>query len=157
MRRLGSVTMATRVPRNCTAHLMAAGVPIKDIVTIYSTTIRPVIEYAAQVYHPMMTKQQNDDLERLQRSSLKIIYGPKISYREALGLTGLPSLEERRKELLKKFAVKISGDSKYNNWLPKSEQPAYSLRTHKKYREMHANPDRLYRSPLFTIRRTLNE
>ena len=104
-----------------------------------------------------MTKQQNDDLERLQRSSLKIIYGPKISYREALGLAGLPSLEERRQELFRKFAVKIGDDPKYTDWLPESEQPVYSLRTHKKYREMHANTDRLYRSPLFTIRRTLNE
>ena len=46
-------------------HLKQAGVPDKDVLTIYTSMIWPVIEYACQVYSPMLTATQSDDLEKL--------------------------------------------------------------------------------------------
>ena len=51
-------------------HLKWAVVPEKDIVGIYVATIRPIIEYACQVYGPLLAACQVDDLEKLQRRIL---------------------------------------------------------------------------------------
>ena len=76
-------------------HLKQAGVQDQDLVTIFSTIIRPVIEYASPVYGPMLGQGQVDELEKMQRMTLKIIYGHRVSYKRALERAGIPTLEER--------------------------------------------------------------
>ena len=90
-------------------HLKGAGVPEKDVATIFATTIRPVLEYAAPVYHPMLNQHQSDEIESLQRRSLKVIFGPETSYRTAMEKAVLPSLTSRREDIFRKFAKKTSG------------------------------------------------
>ena len=138
-------------------HLKQAGVPLSDIAKIYAAVIRSVIEYAAPVYGPMMSGVQSEELERLQRQSLKLIYGYRTSYSKALELAGLKSLSERRDDIMKKFAQKLTVKERFDQWLPKTGPDLHGLRKTKTYREEHANTDRLYKSPLFTIRRLLNE
>ena len=71
--------------------------------------IHSVIEYAAQVYHYMLTKDQSEKVERLQRIALKIIHGTDTSYREALTLSGLQQLEDWRIPLCLNFTKKAAG------------------------------------------------
>ena len=138
-------------------HLKLSGVPEKDISIVFSTTIRSCIEYASVVYGPMLTKSQANELERMQRRALKIIYGHKTSYADALSKAGLKPLEERRIATLEKFTRKAAANPRLEGWFPKHHVPQYGLRTIPTYEEEHATTDRLYRSPIFTMRRLLNE
>lgn len=89
-------------------HLKLSGVSDKDIALVFSTTIRSCIKYASVVYNSMLTKSQSDDLERMQRRALKIIYGHKTSYADTLEKSGLKTLEERRTSAFEKFTKKAS-------------------------------------------------
>ena len=52
------------------------------------------------MWHTGLTKAQSDDLERVQRRCLKIIY-PDLSYREALNLANIERLSDRREKIVK--------------------------------------------------------
>ena len=137
-------------------HLIQAGVDQKDIVTIFATVIRPVIEYAAPVYQPMMTATHVEQIKKLQQRALKVIYGQKTSYSKTLEASGLPTLAERRKEIMKKFVKKISISKTFERWIPTHRPYSYGLRNELKYQEENAHTERLYNSPIFYIRRLLN-
>ena len=51
----------------------------------------------------------SEDLERLQKSALRIIY-PGISYNQALEFSGLPTLFKRREEISSKLFNEVVGD-----------------------------------------------
>ena len=63
-------------------HLKQSGIPNKDIVSVYTATIRSVIEYASPVYGSMLTQTQSEELKKLQRCILK------TSYRRAVEISG---------------------------------------------------------------------
>ena len=49
--------------------------PVDDMLTIFQTYIRPILEYACAVWHPALTKHQSYQIERLQKRTCKIILG----------------------------------------------------------------------------------
>ena len=61
-------------------HLKIAGFTEEELATVYRTVIRPVLDYCAVVYHPMLTDEQDQIVERLQARALKNIYGYKESF-----------------------------------------------------------------------------
>ena len=59
------------------------------------------------VWHRSLTEDNKSDLERIQKSALRIILGNKYqSYKEALGSLGLETLTNRKEILFRKFAEK---------------------------------------------------
>jgi hypothetical protein len=60
--------------------------------------IRSVLEYACPVWHCGLTANQSDDLERVQKRVLRIIY-PNLSYHDALFVSGLERLSVRRERI----------------------------------------------------------
>jgi hypothetical protein len=107
------------------------------------------------VYHPLLTKEQAATIEKLQAQALKCIYGFGKSYATMLEMSGLTCLEERREEAFLKFARKTS-EGRFKNWFPKRPNTR-SLRDQKTYIEQYARCDRLYKSPIFAMRRLLND
>ena len=105
----------------------------------------------------MMGQSQSDEIEKLQRHVMKVIYGHKKSYASALEENGLPTLAERKSEIITKFAIKLSTNRDFEKWFPIQEHMNYNLRKVKKFRKLPASTDWLYKSPLFTFRRILNE
>ena len=95
-------------------------------------------------------------IERLQKKCLKILYGYDLSYTQLLQKSGLESMEERRIRQFEKFTKKTSENPKYTGWFPLKEQ-VRDTRKPRPYREERASSDRLYRSPLFAMRRLLND
>ena len=76
-----------------------------DLVTIYASHIRPILEYASPVWSSSITCQQSEKVERVQRRVTKIILGfTPLTYDERLESLNLPSLQARRIELDTKFA-----------------------------------------------------
>ena len=78
-----------------------------DLKKIYILQIRSKLEQSSVVWQSSITKQCENNLERVQKSALKVILGEKyVSYDNALKVLGLQSLKERRAELCLKFAKK---------------------------------------------------
>lgn len=128
-----------------------------DLLYVYLTTIRPIAEYAAPAFHSLLSAKQSDAMEWIQRRALKIIFGPRVSYAAALEATNIPTLEDRRNDLLKKFAIKAAKNERFNaKWFPLNYETGHGTRNRKKYLEFNCKTDRTYKSPLFAMRRVLN-
>ena len=80
-------------------QLTRSGANPKDIITVYCSIIRSVLEYCCQIWHPGLTKQQSNDIEAVQKRCLKIIF-PTHSYSEALQISKLDRLSDRREKLV---------------------------------------------------------
>ena len=68
-------------------NLKKLGPPACDLLKIYFSLVRPVIEYAAPAYHSQLTADQSEMLERLHKLTLKVIYGWNYSYETILRLS----------------------------------------------------------------------
>ena len=80
--------------------------PTHDLLTIYLMYIRPLLEYASPSWSSALTVQQSDQIERIQRRACRIIlgYNNYSEYSRALEFLNIPSLKQRRNQLLEKFA-----------------------------------------------------
>ena len=80
----------------------------QDLRKIYLMQIRSKLEQSAVLWHSSITQKCEKNLERVQKSALKIILGEKyVSYENALKILKLQSLKERRDSLCLKFAKKM--------------------------------------------------
>jgi len=73
----------------CINYLFRAGVPASDIVCVYNSIIRSVLEYTCPVWHPGLTKKLC-----VQKRCLKLLF-PALSYTESLTKFGLERLDDR--------------------------------------------------------------
>ena len=137
-------------------HIKRARIPVSTILNVYCIMLRPIIEFCNVIYHPMLTLDQNKRIEHLQKTGLRIIYGFGYNYDELLGKAGVRSLEDRRKDAFKKYAISLTKNTRYSHWFPLNEENG-RLRNTKTYREDFARTDRLYRSPIYSMRRILND
>ena len=88
-------------------NLYSFGVPISDLVEIYTLYIRSVLEQSAVVWNTSITQGEQVELERVQKVALRIILKEQYShYSDALKLTGLETLSKRREKLSLNFARK---------------------------------------------------
>ena len=78
---------------------------IDDLKTLYILFVRS--QLSAVVWSSSLTDQNKADLERVQRSALRMIFGQKYKgYSNALNAPNLETLEERRENLFLRFAKK---------------------------------------------------
>ncbi|KAI8498156.1 hypothetical protein Bbelb_241000 [Branchiostoma belcheri] len=82
--------------------------PTHDLVTVYTSFVRPVLEYATPLWHPGLTSSQRRKIENIQVRATKIILGNTFhSYSAACEALQLQKLEDRRVSLCLKFAQKL--------------------------------------------------
>jgi hypothetical protein len=136
-------------------HLRGFGLSEDELVAVYKSSVRSVIEFTSVVYHAMLTKEQSRDIERLQLQSLKCIYGLQFSYSKMLEKANISTLEERRVEACDKFARKCL-EGRFEGWFP-LRQTTRTTRSTRPYEEKYARCDRLKNSPLYFMRRRLND
>ena len=89
-------------------HLKNARVPPDDMLALYKSLIRPVLDFAVPAYHSLLTGDQAERIKRLQTSAFKIIFGWAVSYRTVLEKKQEETLRERRVRLVDKFAQKAN-------------------------------------------------
>ena len=130
--------------------------PGSELITLYDSLVRSVLEYSSVIYGPMITRYQVNELERFQKRCLKCIFGYDKKYSEILEISGLPTLENRREVAMLKFADKTSQNDNYSHLFPRFDHQR-QLRHQKTFVEEFARTERLYKSPLFKYRRMLNE
>ena len=103
------------------SKLKYAGVPIDDLINVYSLFIRSVLEYCCTVWHSRLTCEQSDRIERVQKTCLKVILSESyISYDAALEMTGLDSLQNRREERCFSFAKKCLSHPRHSKMFPRN-------------------------------------
>ena len=64
-------------------QLKRAGIDRKSLIQFYCATIRSVLEYACQAFHSSLLAYLSDQIERVQKRVLRILF-PEVSYSKAL-------------------------------------------------------------------------
>ena len=99
--------------------LKYVGVEFQDLIEIYILFIRSVTEYCAVVFHSTLTIEESHKLERIQKTSLKVILGVMyVDYESALEMCGLQTLTARRQARCLKFARKCVKHPRNRNMFP---------------------------------------
>jgi hypothetical protein len=94
-----------------------------DLKKIYILQIRSKLEQSAVVWHSSLTQKCKDRLERVQKSALRIILGDQYSsYKNALEILNLQSLDNRRESLCLSFAKKCLQVEKFKSMFPRKDQ-----------------------------------
>ena len=131
------------------------------MVHIWIVYCRSLLEQSAVVWSSSLTQENKDDLERTQKSFVKLILKNEFktehedSYENALIKLNLQSLEQRRKELCLNFAKNCIKYDKLMDLFPLNEN-LYDARNPEKYKVLHANTDRLQKSSVIYMQHLLN-
>ncbi|CAB3986755.1 NACHT, LRR and PYD domains-containing 12 [Paramuricea clavata] len=104
--------------------LKKAGLQERELVLVYKSMIRPILEYAVEAWSDF-PQYLSDKLERVQKRALWIIY-PGSDYGEALKISKLESHKDRRVDLCKKYINKLKDPSHTLHHLTKT----YYTNTH---------------------------
>ena len=102
-------------------QLSCAGVPQTQLRHFYLTVIRPVLEYAAPVWHHLITKTQADQIEAIQKRAIRIIYTctHDMPYVSATFVTDLPTMSDCRDQQSRKiFNSTLQPTSPLHSLLP---------------------------------------
>ena len=116
---------------------------MQDLIAVYCSLIRSILEYASIVF-ANLPQYLSNALENIQKSALGIIV-PSMSYSQALHLTGLPSLQERRESACIRFISKISPGNPLYALISSRCQPRespYNLRRNTNIVTKQTNTDR---------------
>ena len=128
--------------------LKRAGIAHDDIVLVFFSIIRSVLEYGAEVWHPGLNKKQTEKIEYIQKRVMKIIF-PSLSYNEVIEKHNIPLLAERREDICKRFFISISKpDHKLHKFLPKKCNLSH-LRSKRAFHLPQVKTNRLKNSPIF--------
>ena len=125
---------------------------------IYKTFIRSNLEFSSNVWHSSLTKENRQDLERVQKAALRVILGAEyLNYKDALTLAKLESLEERRGLISLKFAKNCLKNENFSKLFPlKRKNHAMNVRNPDKYVVKSANTERYKNSTIPFLQRQLN-
>jgi len=113
--------------------LRRANISIERLLLVYITFIRPVLEYACQLFHGYLNKGQTKRIENIQIRAMKIIM-PDASYELALQIAELNTLEDRRTELCRRLFRDIENpEHNLHKLLPHENETTQGLRSNTKY------------------------
>jgi len=90
-------------------QLKRAGVPHTRLLHFYLAAIRPVLEYAAPVWHHSLNKSQKNQIEAIQKMAIRIIFSCAcdMPYTSALFVAEPEDLDSRRDLLSYNFFKSI--------------------------------------------------
>ena len=88
-------------------QLKRAKLPSNDLVLLYTTCIRFILSYAVPVFYYALPKYLQNDLERVQKRALSIIF-PGLAYDKALELAGIQTISDYNESICDKtFKVTV--------------------------------------------------
>ena len=121
--------------------------------------MRSILEQSCVVWHSSLTAENRQDIERVQKKALRIILKNEYThYERALDILNLESLEERRKHLSFKFALKTKPNQIISNLFKiKDKEHNMELRNTETFNVNIANTERYMNLAIPTIQRLLND
>ena len=129
--------------------LMRAGINSSDVVSVYCSLIRTILEYASPVWHAGLTKTQSDRIEGVQKRCLKIVF-PDLSYEEALFVSGIEKLSDRRDKHARDLFNDIKKPGNVLNYL----LTPYEIHGDKKDKLRHPYPYAMCRANTLRLNRS---
>ena len=109
-------------------QLKRAGISQLDLVKIYVSVIRPVLEYACPVWSTNLPKYLSDAIEMIQKRVLRSIY-PGLHYDDILVLVSLQSLKKRRDDICKAYFNRLKCNThRLHHLIPERRDVHYRLR-----------------------------
>ena len=109
------------------------------------------------LWHSSLTKENSENLERVQKNAVRIILGNKYEdYEDSLNYLQLDKLSLRREKLSLKFALNGAENSKTRK-LFKVRKKIQKLRKQTKFKTIKANTERMRNSAVPYLRNLLNE
>jgi hypothetical protein len=115
------------------SQLKRTRMPSRDIIKVYVSLVRPIMEYACQVWHAGLTEQQAEVIESIQERALKIAF-PTLDYDHALKEANLMTLYQRREILCRRLFKSAQVPShKLNPLLPEPRVITHNQRHPMKY------------------------
>ena len=131
---------------------------VNDLKRIYMLQVRSKLEQSAVLWHFGLSQKNRNDLERVQKSAIKIILGKRYtSYSDALKKLNIESLDDRRKSLCLKFAKNCLKVNKLKKMFPKnSTKHDMSKRNLEFYRVNRTLTERHLNSAIPQMQRMLN-
>ena len=137
--------------------LVQFNLPTEEMVEIYILFIRCMLEYCCVVWHSSITEEESTNIERVQKTALRIILGHTYTdYKSALEVTGLDNLSVRRTKLSITFAKKCTRSQMNADLFPLNEKHV-NTRPHEKYFVTPARTERLAKSTVPYLQRLLNQ
>ena len=135
------------------------GTPQDDLKNIYVLFIRSILEQSATVWHSSLTEDNISDLERVQKSAIKVILQDQYKgYKNGLAQLGIEDLKSRREYLCLEFAKKCVKSPKLQHMFPKAhKEHKMNTRNEDVYQVQHANTGRLQDSAIIYMQKLLNE
>ena len=130
-----------------------------DLKHIYMSFIRSKLETSAVVWHSSLSEGNRRDLERVQKSALKIILkNYYTNYEDALKTLNLDTLEQRRNTLCLKFAKNCLKNEKLKRLFPlEKHNHSMKTRTQSFFKVNKARTERYKKSAIPYMQNLLNE
>ena len=99
-----------------------------NLITIYISVVRPVVEYACPVWNTNLPIYLSDNIEMIQKRAVRAIF-PGMSYDDILTHINLSTLKDRRDYICKKYFINMQARShKVNCLLPDKRHFDHDLR-----------------------------
>ena len=137
--------------------LKKAGISNQDILHFFFMKIRSVLESNCPVFHSMLTQEQTDDIERLQKIVLRVILVEQYkSYEQACQLLNVQTLKQRRTQLCLTFSLKILENEKFKDFFQPNQNNC-DIRSQEKFQVPFARTSRYQDSPKVYLTNLLNE
>ena len=125
------------------------GASYSDLKTIYIAYIRSILEQSCTVWNSGLTEENAKDIERVQKSALKLILAEKYqNYENALNILELETLASRRKTLCLEFAKKCLKNVKMKCLFSENVKIHEMKTKREKFKVNHAKTSRLMNSPI---------
>ena len=142
----------------CLRRLKALGATNEDLKEVYIKQIRCILEYAAPVWHSSGTKEESIQIERVQKSALRIILcGNYQSYKNALEHMQIERLCRGRQKLCIKFTRKCQKVKRSVTGSKLKRKNPWQGKKFKKIRSVYSWTIRYDQSPIKYLTKLLNE
>ena len=135
------------------------GSSIEEMVHLWRTYCLSILEQSCVVWGNLITEENKMDLERTQKSFLKLVLQEDYkNYENALNLSQLETLEARRTRLTLKFAKTSLADGHFHDLIKKKTiVKGPHTRKREPYKVTFAHTDRFRKSPILSMQRLLNQ
>ena len=92
--------------------------PVTVLVKAYCTCVRPILEYACEVWHNNLPVYLSNQVEQIQKRALRIIF-PSLTYDQAMLTANIPSFHVHRSTLCNHLSQQMLDPShKLNSLVP---------------------------------------
>ena len=120
--------------------------PDSVLVKVYCTCVRPILEYACEVWHSNLPVYLSNQAEQIQKRVLRIIF-PSLTYDQAMLTANLPSLHDRRSTLCNRlFHHMLDPSHKLNSLVPPHRVHECNLRQNRPFKVPVCRTDRFHKS-----------